>query len=87
VGAIERERGQTEREALEARVHQAERLEAIGALAGGIALNNILGAILWLLRNGIGGVEKAERPASALAADHEGGKARVTDKAGTIHAR
>jgi signal transduction histidine kinase/ActR/RegA family two-component response regulator len=45
---IERERAEIERESLEARLHQAHRLEAIGTLAGGIAheFNNILGAIL-----------------------------------------
>jgi len=45
---IVRERNESEREALQARLNQSQRLEAIGTLAGGIAheFNNILGAIL-----------------------------------------
>jgi signal transduction histidine kinase len=46
--AIARERSEHEREALQARLNQTQRLEAIGTLASGVAheFNSILGAIL-----------------------------------------
>jgi signal transduction histidine kinase len=46
--AIERQRGEADRESLELRLQQAHRLESIGTLAGGIAheFNNILAAVL-----------------------------------------
>jgi signal transduction histidine kinase/ActR/RegA family two-component response regulator len=64
--AIERQRSESEREMLQTRLHQAQRLESIGTLAGGIAheFNNILGAIFGyaeLALATIGSGSRAER--------------------------
>jgi signal transduction histidine kinase len=61
---LERARSAAEKEALEARLHQAQRVEAIGTLAGGIAhnFNNILGAILGYAEMAQTGVPEGSPP-------------------------
>jgi signal transduction histidine kinase len=61
--AIERQRSESEREMLETRLHQAQRLESIGTLAGGIAheFNNILGAIFGYAELALATVGKGSR--------------------------
>jgi signal transduction histidine kinase/ActR/RegA family two-component response regulator len=64
VNALERERAESEREALAARLRQAQRLEAIGTLAGGIAhnFNNILGAIFGYSEMALARLPRDGRP-------------------------
>ncbi|HKU94336.1 MAG TPA: two-component system VirA-like sensor kinase [Vineibacter sp.] len=61
--AIDRERREAERAALETRLRQAQRLEAVGTLAGGIAhnFNNILSAILGYAEMALAGLSSDSR--------------------------
>ncbi len=62
--AIARERGESERDALQASLAHARRLEAIGTLAGGIAheFNNVLGAMLGYAEMAHAALLKGSRP-------------------------
>jgi signal transduction histidine kinase/ActR/RegA family two-component response regulator len=62
--ALERKRAEDETEALAGQLRRAQRLEAIGTLAGGIAhnFNNILGAVLGYSEMALGKLAADSRP-------------------------
>jgi signal transduction histidine kinase len=67
--AVSRKVLEQEKERLEASLHQARRMETIGALASGIAhnFNNIVGAILGFTEMAHAHVKAGSRPANSLA--------------------
>ena len=62
--AIERDRTESENQALQTQVRRAQRLEAIGTLTGGIAhnFNNILGAVLGYSEMALGKLTADSQP-------------------------
>jgi len=79
--ALERERVAREREALQARLQQAQRLETAGALASGLAhnFNNIVGAVLGHAEMASECVARGESPSH-----HVGEIRRAAERAGEL---
>jgi signal transduction histidine kinase/CheY-like chemotaxis protein len=80
--AVERERGETERQGLQDRLAQAQRLEAVGTLAGGIAheFNNVLGVVMGATEMAIPAAgEQVRRRLAQIAAAADRGQ-RIVDQ-------
>jgi signal transduction histidine kinase len=74
--AVSREVLEQEKERLEASLHQARRMETVGALSSGIAhnFNNIVGAILGFTEMAHAHVKSGSRVANSLAEIHRAGE-------------